>query len=56
MGRPSVLQVLIQWSDAAAGLDIPPIKEAGIPRTLREDKGPLVIQRLGTKKDPKGSP
>jgi len=55
-GRPSVRQVPIQGSYAETGVDIPPIREAGIPQTLREDQGPLVIQRLGATEDPSGSP
>jgi len=37
-------------------VDFPPIREARIPQTLREDQGPLVIQRFGATEDPSGSP
>ena len=37
-------------------MNIPPINEAGIPQTLREDQGPLVIQHHGATEDPTGSP
>ena len=36
--------------------DVPPIREAGVPRTVLKYQGPLVIQCLGTTEDPWGSP
>jgi len=51
-GRPSVGQVPIQRSDTEGGVDIPPVREAGIPQTLRTDQGPPVVERLGAMEDP----
>jgi len=53
--RPSVPQVPIQGSDAEIAVDVPPIRGAGVPHTLLEDQGPLIILCLGATEDPSGS-
>jgi len=56
MGRPSVRQVPIQWSDREGAVDIPPVRDAGIFQTFQEDQGPLIIHLLGATGDSSGPP
>jgi len=55
-GRLSVRQVPIHGSDAVEVCHAPPTWEVGVPKTFRDEKGPHIVQSLGTTKKPSGSP